>query len=583
MAGITIRGLSKRFGAGETDVAAVDDLDLDIKDNSFVTLLGPSGCGKTTTLRLIAGYITPDRGTIEVDGRPLSSPAAVVPPEARGMGMVFQNYAVWPHKNVFQNVVFGLKLRKVPAAQARRQVEETLALVNLTGLEDRYPNELSGGQQQRVALARSLVVEPSILLLDEPLSNLDAKLRERMRTELKELQRRTGITFVYVTHDQAEALALSDQVAVMSGGRLQQYGTPFEVYAHPANRMVADFMGLVNLVPGTVRAVTNGSGRIELAPDLALDVAAARWVSARRHRSTLPSGPRTSVLALRRRSARGAVAKITNHVFLGNISEYYAALPSGQVLRVQTHPLQHFEVGDTVAIEIDATQCSVFRRDARRRGIAGYDDVNPEASSMNKPVSPAAAIRGEEHWTNKGSDVRLFLWNKHAGDPSGPAGTILFVHGSSMASQPTFDLQVPGRPPRRWISSPRGLRHLVRRHGGLRPIHQGSRPQFARSRTAPTIASPPRAISRSCAASGRSWSTAFPRARCAPRCSRSAIPRWWDGLRSTPWYGPAKARRRWPSAASGCPSFAPRIAARSTASSCARSSSATIRAPPTTT
>jgi iron(III) transport system ATP-binding protein len=386
MAGISIRGLSKRFGAGEADVAAVDDLELDIKDNSFVTLLGPSGCGKTTTLRLIAGYITPDRGTIEVDGRPLSSPAAVVPPEGRGMGMVFQNYAVWPHKNVFQNVVFGLKIRKIPAAEARRQVEETLALVNLTGLESRYPNELSGGQQQRVALARSLVVEPSILLLDEPLSNLDAKLRERMRTELKDLQRRTGITFVYVTHDQAEALALSDHVAVMSGGRLQQYGTPFEVYAHPANRMVADFMGLVNLVPGKVRAVENGSGQIELAPDLTLDVAkldglrpgdtidiAIRPENIRL--ATLASeasGQRGNSLEVRApdtrpepgSSARAVAAKITNHVFLGNISEYYAALPSGQVLRVQTHPLQHFDVGDTVAIEIDATQCSVFRRDA---------------------------------------------------------------------------------------------------------------------------------------------------------------------------------------------------------------------------
>src|SRR3954469_10862731 len=251
MAGITLRGWSKRFGAN-AEVAAVNDIDLDIKDNSFVTLLGPSGCGKTTTLRLIAGYIVPDRGTIEVDGRLLSSPGSVVPPESRGMGMVFQNYAIWPHKNVFENVVFGLKLRKVPAAQARRKVEETLALVNLTGLEARYPNELSGGQQQRVALARSLVVEPSILLLDEPLSNLDAKLRERMRVELKELQRRTGITFVYVTHDQAEALALSDEIAVLHQGKLQQFGSPRDVYARPANRLVSDFMGLVNLVPGKI-------------------------------------------------------------------------------------------------------------------------------------------------------------------------------------------------------------------------------------------------------------------------------------------------------------------------------------------
>ena len=210
-------GLSKTY-AGAAAMAAVSELDLVVRDNQFVTLLGPSGCGKTTTLRLIAGYMAPDAGTIHVDDRLVSSPDMVVPPEHRGMGMVFQNYAVWPHKTVFENVVFGLKLRKIPAAQARKRVEETLALVNLQGLEDRLPSQLSGGQQQRVALARSLVVEPGILLLDEPLSNLDAKLRERMRTELKELQRRTGITFIYVTHDQAEALALSDQIAVMHAG-----------------------------------------------------------------------------------------------------------------------------------------------------------------------------------------------------------------------------------------------------------------------------------------------------------------------------------------------------------------------------
>ena len=362
MAGITICGLSKSFGASDSDVAAVDDVSLDIKDNSFVTLLGPSGCGKTTTLRLIAGYIVPDKGSIEVDGRLISSPKAVVSPEARGMGMVFQNYAVWPHKTVFQNVVFGLKLRKIPAAQAKKQVEETLALVNLSGLEGRYPNELSGGQQQRVALARSLVVEPSILLLDEPLSNLDAKLRERMRVELKELQRRTGITFVYVTHDQAEALALSDQVAVMSAGRLQQYGTPFEVYAHPANRMVADFMGLVNLVPGRLREVRGGGGTIEVAGDLALNVAKIDGLAAG-DSVEIAIRPENIRLATPTGGAAAGLATITNHVFLGNISEYYAALPSGQVLRVQTHPLQQFAVGDRVAVEIDAAQCSVFRRD----------------------------------------------------------------------------------------------------------------------------------------------------------------------------------------------------------------------------
>jgi iron(III) transport system ATP-binding protein len=361
MASITISGLSKAFGGGEEKFAALSTLDLAIADNQFVTLLGPSGCGKTTTLRLIAGYIIPDAGTIDVGDRRVSAPGDVVPPEGRGMGMVFQNYAVWPHKTVFENVVFGLKLRKVPTIEARRQVEETLALVNLTGLEQRYPNELSGGQQQRVALARSLVVEPEILLLDEPLSNLDAKLRERMRSELKQLQRRTGITFVYVTHDQAEALALSDMVAVMHGGRLQQYGTPYEVYARPANRIVADFMGLVNIVPGKVSSAQDGAGEIETNAGMRLRLA-------------LPAGtvagdavdvvvrPENIRLSAMNGNATAASATITERTFLGNISEYYAALPSGQVLRAQTHPQQQFAVGDTVAVEIDAAQCSVFRQ-----------------------------------------------------------------------------------------------------------------------------------------------------------------------------------------------------------------------------
>src|SRR5262249_17268041 len=286
-----------------------------------------------------------------------------VPPEARGMGMVFQNYAIWPHKNVYENVVFGLKLRKVPTAQAKKKVADTLALVNLGGLEARFPSELSGGQQQRVALARSLVLEPDILLLDEPLSNLDAKLRERMRTELKELQRRTGITFVYVTHDQAEALALSDQIAVISAGRLQQYGTPFDVYAHPANRMIADFMGLVNLVPGTIRRDANGGRSVEISPDFALELSTLDGLSPG-DGVDVAIRPENIRLAPAAAGVPNRLATITNHVFLGNISEYYVALPSGQALRVQTHPLQRFAVGDRVAVEVDAQQCCVFPRGA---------------------------------------------------------------------------------------------------------------------------------------------------------------------------------------------------------------------------
>ena len=275
--------------------------------------------------------------------------------------MVFQNYAVWPHKTVYENVVFGLKLRKVSSAMARQKVADMLALVNLGGLEGRYPGELSGGQQQRVALARSLVVEPDILLLDEPLSNLDAKLRERMRVELKQLQRRTGITFVYVTHDQAEALALSDQVAVISGGRLQQFGTPFEVYAHPSNRMVADFMGLVNLVPGRIRDMRNGIANVELTPDLTVGISKIDGLAVG-ERVDVAIRPENIRLAPPPDPTIGTLAKVTSHVFLGNLSEYEVTLPSGPVLRVQTHPLQQFKLDDLVAIEIDATQCSVFPR-----------------------------------------------------------------------------------------------------------------------------------------------------------------------------------------------------------------------------
>ena len=269
MAGITIESVTKRYGA----LAAVKDFTLEIADCEFVTLLGPSGCGKTTLLRLVAGFAVPDEGTIRVGEEILSTKAGVVPPERRGMGMVFQNYAVWPHRTVYANVAFGLEIRRVPRAETRARVGRVLELVNLAGLEERYPNQLSGGQQQRVALARSLVVEPSILLLDEPLSNLDAKLRERMRWELKDLQRRTGITFVYVTHDQSEALALSDRIAVMHQGRLQQYGRPRDVYARPANRTVADFMGLVNLVPARVVRAAGDESVVAVGGHHALQVA----------------------------------------------------------------------------------------------------------------------------------------------------------------------------------------------------------------------------------------------------------------------------------------------------------------------
>jgi iron(III) transport system ATP-binding protein len=276
------------------------------------------------------------------------------------MGMVFQSYAIWPHRTVYQNVAFGLEVRRVPNAEARTRVTRMLELVNLAGLERRYPAELSGGQQQRVALARSLVVEPGILLLDEPLSNLDAKLRERMRWELKELQRRTGITFVYVTHDQAEAMALSDRIAVMHAGRLAQVGAPRDVYARPATRTVADFMGLVNLVPARVMR-PGEAGLVALGGDGTLPIA-------------LPAGAaegQTVHLAVRPESLRlGAPvpgedgvalsARVADVTFLGNLTDCHVTLGDGTRLRVQVDPRRVLEVGQSVQVRFDPDAASVF-------------------------------------------------------------------------------------------------------------------------------------------------------------------------------------------------------------------------------
>jgi iron(III) transport system ATP-binding protein len=357
MARIDIHSLSKRYGTN----LVVDDLSLEVHDGEFLTLLGPSGCGKTTTLRLIAGFVKPDGGTIAVDGTVLSSPEGVVPPEKRRMGMVFQNYAVWPHKTVFENVAFGLEAQKVPKREIAERVGRMLELVGLTGLEKRYPNQLSGGQQQRVALARSLVVEPQILLLDEPLSNLDAKLRERMRWELKDLQRRTGITFVYVTHDQAEAMALSDQIAVMHLGKLQQVGTPREVYLTPANRVVADFMGLVNLVPARVLGEPDGDDEALVALGDSLRFKAALPPRAAPGSEVLLAVRPESVQLLRPQGPPDpslAMGRIEEAVFLGNFNDYQVAV-DGLRLRVQAPPSDQFEVGEAIFLRLNGRCAAV--------------------------------------------------------------------------------------------------------------------------------------------------------------------------------------------------------------------------------
>jgi len=265
MATVSLRGLTRSF----TDTAAVDDLSLEIQDGEFVSLLGPSGCGKTTTLRLIAGFLQPDEGEIRVGDRVVSSPAVLVPPERRHMSMIFQSYAVWPHMTVTQNVAYGLKFKKLTKHEIELKVARLLQLVHLDGFKNRYPAELSGGQQQRVALARALVVEPQILLMDEPLSNLDANLREEMRFEIRRLHEEFGITTVYVTHDQAEAMATSDRIAVLNHGRMIQAGRPADLFDHPATRFVAEFIGKANLLAGRLE----DGNRLRLAEGMSLNVA----------------------------------------------------------------------------------------------------------------------------------------------------------------------------------------------------------------------------------------------------------------------------------------------------------------------
>ena len=253
---IRLEHITKRWGK----FYGVDDLNLVIENNAFVTLLGPSGCGKTTTLRMIAGFESPDEGEIYLGDEAINA----LTPNKRDTAMVFQSYALLPHYNVFDNVAYGLKLRKVPKDEIKRRVMAILDLVELTGMEGRMTNQLSGGQQQRVALARALVIEPSVLLFDEPLSNLDAKLRVSMRTEIRRIQQRVGITAIYVTHDQSEAMALSDQIIVMKNGVVEQMGTPQEIYYHPKNEFVADFIGEANFLRGTMTGRENGHAVIRV-------------------------------------------------------------------------------------------------------------------------------------------------------------------------------------------------------------------------------------------------------------------------------------------------------------------------------
>ncbi|HEV8673549.1 MAG TPA: ABC transporter ATP-binding protein [Methylomirabilota bacterium] len=355
MAVVSLKGLTKRFGA---DVAAVRDLTLEVRHGEVLSLLGPSGCGKTTTLRLVAGFLDPDAGEIWVGDRRLSAPGVTVPPERRGMSMIFQSYAVWPHKTVAENVAYGLKFRDVPRIEVPKRVRDALALVRLELLADRYPGELSGGQQQRVALARALVVEPQILLLDEPLSNLDANLREEMRFELRRLHEELGITTLYVTHDQAEAMVTSDRIAVMREGGVEQVGTPREIYDTPATAFVARFVGGANLLAG----VLDDRGQVRIADGLALrprDVGGfgpgdAVVVAVRPHRIAL-------VGAAGEGDANTVAGLVTRVAYFGDTVDVQVALAaSGPSLRLAAPPDVGVTVGDRVTLAIRPDACIVL-------------------------------------------------------------------------------------------------------------------------------------------------------------------------------------------------------------------------------
>ncbi|GAA4121596.1 spermidine/putrescine ABC transporter ATP-binding protein PotA [Knoellia locipacati] len=340
---VTLRSLRKVYGDDASATPAVRDVDLDIEPGEFITLLGPSGCGKTTTLRMIAGFETPTAGEIRLDDDLLNK----VAPNKRPMAMVFQSYALFPHLSVFDNVAYGLKLKKMPSARVTEEVETALTSMNLGPYRDRAPHQMSGGQQQRVALARALVMRPKVLLFDEPLSNLDAKLRVQMRGEIRRLQRRLGITTVFVTHDQDEAMTMSDRIVVMNVGVIEQVDTPEEIYRHPLSVFVADFIGRANFLDVDVQGIEDGSARVS--------VLGRQW--------TVPSHPEVEVdapvtLLVRPESVRlsptdgravtGSVGRVLSSMFYGESIEYDIETEAGNLVVSVADPHAHetFSPGD---------------------------------------------------------------------------------------------------------------------------------------------------------------------------------------------------------------------------------------------
>ncbi len=359
---LSIQSLMKTFIARDgTRVHAIDGVSLDVEQGKLLTLLGPSGCGKTTTLRCVAGLERPDSGGIAIGGNTVydSANRVLVPANQRGIGMVFQSYAIWPHMTVFENVAFPLRVakdKKYSREDVERRVNRALDMVRLSGFGDRAATQLSGGQQQRLALARGLVREPSLLLLDEPLSNLDAKLREQMRFELKRLQLELGVTTLYVTHDQAEALALSDEIAVLNAGKVIQRGTPHDIYHRPNCEFVADFIGSTNMLEGTLDGTPGADGRGR--------VTTRHGVVACTFATPVSAGAAVEVIVRPEDiivSASGAgentfSGRIVNRIFLGDLIDYEISV-GDDTFRVRARPEWDFGIGSNVAVSLPAEKC----------------------------------------------------------------------------------------------------------------------------------------------------------------------------------------------------------------------------------
>jgi iron(III) transport system ATP-binding protein len=352
---VEVDRVSKRFAHRvKGDVYAARDVRFSVAPGEFLTLLGPSGCGKTTTLRMIAGFETPDEGRIRFGGEDITD----APANARNIGFVFQNYALFPHLSVYENVAYGLEVRNQVAREVAANVAEVLAMVGLAGYEQQFPAQLSGGEQQRVALARAIVIRPRVLLFDEPLSNLDAKLRVQMRADIRDLQRRLAITTVYVTHDQEEAMAVSDRIVVMDRGRIVQEGTAEDLYHRPASEFVATFVGRVNLVPGTVVAAQGNTASVA-ALGTTIDARIGAAVRAG-ERALLVLRP--EAIALSHAQAAGLPARIVARTFLGEKVEYVVDCAGTrlQAIRASTGPDDALRIGDAVALGFASVKPAVL-------------------------------------------------------------------------------------------------------------------------------------------------------------------------------------------------------------------------------